>query len=140
MRIYVVGSLRNPEVQTVAAALRGAGHFVFDDWQAVGPDADEYWMAYEKARGRTYIEALHGEAARNTFEFDLRHLQEAEAIVMVMPCGKSGWMETGWAAGQGKGTYALVEEDPERWDVMLRFVDHVVSSIEELINEMPMQA
>ena len=36
MKVYLVGSLRNPYVREVASLLRTAGHDVFDDWHACG--------------------------------------------------------------------------------------------------------
>ena len=41
MRLYVIGSLRNPAVPQVAKRLREAGFLVFDDWYAAGPEADD---------------------------------------------------------------------------------------------------
>ena len=38
---------------------------VFDDWYAAGPEADDYWKSYEINRGRDYIDALSGRAARH---------------------------------------------------------------------------
>jgi hypothetical protein len=102
--------------------LREAGYEVFDDWYGVGPSADDYWQAYEQCRGRTYREALDGEAAKNTFEFDYRHLKICDGVVMVAPAGKSAHLELGWTVGQGRPGWVLMEAEPERWDVMLQFV------------------
>ena len=135
-RVYVVGSLRNPRVMDVASRIREAGHEVFEDWFAAGPTADDSWQDYEQQRGRSYVEALHAPAALHVFEFDLKWLQWADSVVAVMPAGKSAYGELCWARGAGKQTYALVEQEPERWDVMLRFAETIVSSLDELIQEM----
>jgi len=63
-RVYLIGSLRNPNIPVVAGLLRAEGYDVFDDWFAAGPEADDHWMAYEKQRGRTYDLALKGHAAQ----------------------------------------------------------------------------
>lgn len=131
--IYLVGSMRNPEIPRIAGVLRGKGFDVFDDWYSPGPDTDDYWQAYERERGRNFAEALEGAHAKDVFEFDLDHLKRADTVVMVLPAGKSAHMEIGWAVGQGKQTFILMPGEPERYDIMYRFVNHVVMSLEELI-------
>lgn len=131
--MYLVGSLRNPAVPELARALRAEGHEVFDDWFSPGPETDEWWQAYEQARGRTYVEALQGAHAQNVFEFDREHLADADTVILVMPAGRSAHLELGWAAGQGKRTYVLLDGEPERWDVMFLFVDAVFMNQDDLI-------
>lgn len=130
--IYVIGSLRNPQVPKIAQALRAAGWDAFDDWHAAGPHADDCWRDYEKARGRTYIEALNGYAAKHIFEFDLHHLKRCDAALLVLPSGRSSHLELGWVLGQGKPGYVLIDT-PDRWDVMFQFATGVFVSVEELI-------
>ena len=132
MNIYLIGSLRNPEIPKVDSALRADGHTVFSSWFAAGPEADDYWQKYEKGRGLTYREALVDYAAQHVFNFDKHHLERADAVVLVLPAGKSGHLELGWALGRGKKGYILMTQEPERWDVMLAFSDGVVESVEEL--------
>jgi hypothetical protein len=131
--IYLIGSLRNPKVTEVAQELRRAGHEVFDDWMAAGPIADDSWRDYEKGRGRTYAEALEGYAAKHVFDFDVFHINRCTTVVLMLPAGKSGHLELGWALGRGKRGYILLDTEPERFDVMYQFADGVVSSVEELI-------
>jgi nucleoside 2-deoxyribosyltransferase len=130
--IYLIGSLRNPEVPIIASALRDRGHEVFDDWYAAGPEADDRWRDYEKARGRTYIEALDGLAAEHVFRFDWKHLNWAEIGVLLLPAGRSGHLELGYMFGQGKPGYILLD-NPERWDVMYKFATKVVLQLPDLL-------
>lgn len=120
MKIYLIGSLRNPEIPKVGNLLRADGHTVFDDWHAGGPSADDEWKRYETERGRSYQEALNGWAARHIFEFDKHHLDECEVGVLVLPAGKSAHLELGYLVGSGKTGYILMD-DPDRWDVMMQF-------------------
>ena len=129
--IYVIGSLRNPEVPTVASALRKEGFDVFDDWYAAGRRADDSWRDYEVARGHSYVEALGGHSARHVFDFDEFHLNRAAAGVLVMPAGKSGHLEIGYLAGQSKPTWIL-SSAPKRYDVMTQFTT-VCLSLSELM-------
>jgi nucleoside 2-deoxyribosyltransferase len=121
--IYLIGSLRNPEVPKFANRLRAQGFEVFDDWYAAGPEADDKWMEYEKQRGHTFAEALNGHAAYHVWEYDKKHLQRADAAILLMPAGKSGHLELGYFMGLGKPGYILMEREPDRFDVMYRFTN-----------------
>lgn len=123
-KVYLVGSLRQPEVViSVTKAVEAAGFSVFSDWCGAGPEADDYWQKYEKARGRTYRQALQSPAAQHVFKFDLRHILKADIVVMISRGGKSANLELGFAAGCRKPTFILMDEPgPEdRWDVMALF-------------------
>lgn len=133
MKIYLIGSLRNPAVPDLAKKLRYHGFDVFDDWFAAGEKADDAWQAYEQGRGHTFAEALRGYAARHVFEFDHRHLLEADIGVLFMPAGKSGHIEAGFLAGQGKPVYVLLPEEPSRFDVMYAFFAGVFGDPEDLL-------
>jgi len=134
--IYLIGSLRHPRVREVAATLRANRIEVFDDWHAAGPEADDIWQRYEQERGRTFREALLGKAAQNTWAYDRRNLDAARAGILVMPAGKSGHLELGYLIGQGKPGYILLEQEPERWDVMYAFATSIHYQTEGLIKEL----
>lgn len=131
--IYIIGSLRNPKIPVVATALRALGYDAFDDWFAAGEFADDAWMAYEKAKGLSFSEALSGYAAQHVFRFDKNHLQRCDLAVLLMPAGKSGHLELGYASGLGKPTFIVLEKEPERFDVMYAFASEVFSSIPKFI-------
>ena len=124
-RLYLIGSLRNPRVPEIGCKIRRLGFDVFDDWFAAGPEADDRWQAYEQGRGRSYGEALTGEAARNVFSFDHRHLWTSDGCVLLQPAGKSGHLEFGAMVGRGKPSFMLFDKEPDRWDVMTHFADGV---------------
>lgn len=131
--VYIIGSLRNPEVPKVAQALRRVGFDAFDDWYSAGPEADDIWREYEKVRGRGYVEALQGRHAQEVFDFDRKNLDRCVGGVLVLPAGRSAWAEMGYLRGQGKWVLALVPEAPERWDVMLNFVTGLYTSLGDLV-------
>ena len=133
MIIYLIGSLRNPEIPSIADKLRFAGHEVFDDWHAAGPEADDYWRDYEIQRGHSFVQALDGYAANHVYEYDRYHIGRSDAAVLVLPAGKSGHLELGYAIGLGKLGYILLDKTPDRYDVMYRFAKGVVASIDELV-------
>lgn len=135
-KVYIAGSLRNPKIPQVGNAIRAAGVDAFDDWYAVGPEADDRWKDYEKGRGRSYADALNGHAAANTFDFDKTHLDQCKAAVMVLPAGRSAHLELGYMAGRKMLTYILLEEEIDRWDVMYLFTDGVFTDIDLLITQL----
>jgi hypothetical protein len=136
MKIYLIGSLRNKDIPSIAATLREAlpDDEFFDDWYAAGPEADDFWKCYEQERNRTYAEALDGYAANHVYHFDKAHLDDSDAAVLILPAGRSGHLELGYMAGRGKATFILLPQDNDRWDVMYRFADCVCVSVEELTN------
>jgi len=133
--IYLIGSLRNPEIPNIANRLReGTGEEVFASWFAAGEIADDRWQAYEKSRGLTYQQALKDYAAQNALSFDKAHLNRCTAAVLVYPAGKSGHTELGYVLGQEKPAFVLLDQEPtDRWDVMLGLATDVCLSIEEVI-------
>lgn len=134
MKIYLIGSLRDPSITTVAERLRAEGHEVFDDWHAAGPGADDAWQDYETKRGRTYPAALAGLAAENAFSFDKKHLDRCDAAVLIAPAGKSAHLELGYIIGCGKPGYVLLAQEPERWDIMYKLAAKVCIGLDRLVD------
>lgn len=120
--IYLIGSLRNPEIPTFAKEIRDLGFLVFDDWFSPGPEADDYWKKYETDRGRTYEEALKGYAGQHVYEFDKGHMDRCDIGLLMMPAGKSGHLELGIMIGSGKPGIIFMDT-PDRWDVMVQFAN-----------------
>ena len=131
--IYLIGSLRNPQIPHIANRLREKGYDIYDDWYSPGPRTDEHWKEHQQRKGLSYKEALKGPHARTVFEFDKKYLDMSEGGILAMPAGKSGHLELGYLVGQGKPGFILMDEEPERWDIMLGFANCVCFSVEELI-------
>lgn len=136
MKLYLIGSLRNPEVTNIARQIRDrfSSVEVFDDWMAAGPKADDHWKDYEIEKGHSYKQALKGYAAKHVFEFDRFHLDTADAAVLILPAGRSGGIELGYMVGRSKDTFILLDT-PERYDVMFQFADHIAENTEELLEQ-----
>lgn len=140
--IYVIGSLRNPEIPRIGRALRETGLDTFEDWHSAGPRADDHWKEYEVSRGRTFQEALDGYACKHVFDFDSFHINRCDAVLLVLPAGKSGHLELGYAIGRGKRGFILLDDDKtsggmnldsSRWDIMYRFAEKVFVSEQEML-------
>ena len=132
MIVYLIGSLRNPEIPKIAKKLRAYDLEVFDDWFAAGPIADDSWQEYESGRGHSFSEALRGYAAKHVFAFDFHHLNRADAAILALPAGKSGHLELGYMIGSGKPGYILLDKEPERFDQMYQFAEGVYLDIDSL--------
>lgn len=132
--VYLAGALKNPRVPVIGNALRAEGFDVMDEWCTPGEHADTNWQAYEKLRGRSYVEALRGRAATNVFMFDRAYLDLSDAVVLLMPAGKSAMLELGYALGCGKPAFIFLDgEDPDRYDVMPNFASLVIPEIDALV-------
>lgn len=129
---YIIGALKNPEIPIIATQLRSVGYEIVDDWYAAGPEADEIWREYEQARGRPFCEAIKGIHAKAAFESDKEWLDKADFVVLVLPAGKSGHLELGYAIGKGKPAWVLMPEPPMRFDLMYRFATGIVATVDEL--------
>ena len=137
--VYLIGSLRNPNVVVVGNAIRDIGFTCIDNWFATGEIADDAWRDYSKACGKTYQEALESREAVHVFNFDRAYLNMCDAVVMLYPSGKSGHLELGYAVGSGKHGYILLEEEhqPERYDVMMQFgLEGLFSSLPDLLQQL----
>lgn len=118
MRIYVASSWRNEQQQDVVAALRDAGHEVYDfkhpaegdhgfHWSEIDPD----WKSWSPAELRV---SLHHPLALAGFGKDEAAMEWAEACVYVLPCGRSASLEAGWMIGSGRPTAILLADgEPE---------------------------
>ena len=139
MKIFLSGSLKNPDIPYLGCALRDLGFDVFDEWFSGGYEADKKWQEYETLRGRSYAEALYGLEARNIFDFDMKHLKESDISLLALPAGKSGHMEMALAKGWGKKTYVYFSKgEPKEWDVMYQIPDAVFfdqDSLEEQLKQ-----
>lgn len=119
MKIYVASSWRNPIQQGVVAALRKAGHLVYDfrnpapghhgfHWSEIDPN----WQQWSK---ELFAAALHHPIAEKGFAFDKEALDWCQACLLVLPSGRSAHLEAGYTIGQGKPTaiFQALEQEPE---------------------------
>lgn len=134
--IYLAGSLGNLNVPSLANEIEALGTECFADWFSPGSHADTHWRDYAKARGLSYGEALQSYAATHIYEFDLFHLDRSDAIVLLMPAGRSAHLEFGYMIGRNKPGFILFDGEPERWDVMYQFATAVFFDREALLEEL----
>ncbi len=124
MKIYIASSWKNAErVKILAGMLRVKGH-----------DVDAFC---EARKGRTIfnfhevpgadlhngITMLKEPIVKKAFTEDKKWLDWADAVVMLLPCGKSAHLEAGYAKGQGKKLFIMGEFPAGEYDVMYGFAD-----------------
>ena len=132
--LYITGALKNPRVPEIGNLLRAEGFDAFDEWFTPGPRADWFLHQYSTQRGLSHKEALEGRAVTNIHLFDRAYLDLADAVIIVMPAGKSSMIEAGYAIGSDKPVYLLLDgNDPKRFDVMPAMFTKIVGTEIELV-------
>lgn len=133
MYVYVASSWRNTFQPEVVAALRQDGFEVYDfkdeegfHWTEVDPD----WQHWPDDITK-YLDGLKHPCAERGFARDMNALKRADFCVMVMPCGMSASLETGWAIGAGKPTAIYVPGLREP-DLMVKMAATITSDLDEL--------
>ena len=113
-----------------------AGHDVYDfrnpfqngtgfHWSDIASDWED-WSSEE------LIDGLEHPLASKGFKSDMDALDWAEALVMVMPCGRSSHLELGYAVGQRKKTVVLLSQsEPE---LMYKMADYLVTDTEQMLH------
>lgn len=136
MRIYVASSWRNLLQPGIVLALRRCGHDVYDfrhpapgntgfRWSDIDPD----WKNWDAKR---YREALDHPIAKEGYGHDIAALRGCEAVVFVLPCGRSASWEFGYAMGQGKRGY-VVQFEPQEPELMFREAT-IITDMNELFD------
>ena len=113
MKVYVASSWRNRRQPSVVEYLQGCGHEVYDFRHPVAGNDGFNWAEidpeWERWTPRQFLDALTSDIACSGFRLDAHALEKADAVVMVMPCGRSSHLELGWAVGAGKLTAILLD-------------------------------
>lgn len=137
MKVYLASSWKNQNQQSVVAALRAAGHEVYDfknpipgntgfSWRQILPDPPP-WSAEATRR------VLEHPIAQEGFDLDFGAMRWADTFVMLQPCGRSAALELGWGSGAGKLTIVILSNGQEP-ELMLKCADHICVSVEECID------
>lgn len=135
-RIYLASSWRNTLQSVVLAALRDAGHEVYDfrnpapgehgfSWRQVLSEPPP-WSAEETRAVLAHKVSEHG------FGLDFAAMKWADTVVMLQPCGRSAALELGWCAGAGKRSAVLLADGQEP-ELMLKVADRLCTSLAELL-------
>lgn len=135
-RIYLASSWRNEQQPAVLAALRAAGHEVYDfrnptennhgfSWKQCQPTPPP-WSAEQT------LQVLQHPVAEQGFRLDFDAMKWADTCVMLQPCGRSAALELGWCAGAGKRSIVLLVDGQEP-ELMLKVADAICTSISDVL-------
>ena len=131
--IYLIGALKNRKLIQLTNEIEKHGFEVFSEWLTPGPDADSFLLEYAKKRGWNYKKALESYAAKQIFDFDVKHLNRCDAAIACAPFGKSAMLELGYTVGRGKPGFIYFDKEPKRFDVMLLFATGIFFNKKEMI-------
>ena len=126
MKVYVASSWNNEVYPEVVKALRRAGHDVYDFRHQGISDPNPVEMNSEKL-----LNYLDEPKIRTIFKNDMDALEASDAVVCVLPCGRSAHLELGYGIGAGKRT-VLLWHDGDAPDIMHKAVDTIVFSVDEI--------
>lgn len=137
MNVYVAASWRTERQPAVVAAIRAAGHTVYDfrnppngsgfGWEQVGKQSDPRGLSPGE-----FLDMLAHPRAIAGFRSDIDALRAADACVLVQPSGRSAALELGYAAGMGKRCAVLLEyyQEPE---LMLKVASLLTPSLIDIL-------
>lgn len=144
--VYVASSWRNAFYPAVIATLRAAkiDHYDFRNppgragfgWEQVtGSRHSHKDLAPGERHTETidsYLDMMAHPLAAEGYAADREALDRADAVILVLPCGKSAHLELGIAVGAGKRTAILLEE-PMEPDLMYMAVDRLSPDLMDLL-------
>lgn len=133
--IYIASSWKNRHVDCIADCLEqwNIPYYNFKSeggfhWSMVRPH-----YATENLSLATYKEMLEHRQSVLGFTRDMDHLDEANKVILVSPCGRSAHLELGYAIGQGKPTAIYFTELAVQPELMYKMVDLLTDEIQELM-------
>ena len=131
MRIYLASSWKNQElVLKTAKYLESRGFEVDAFCRSTDQRYSFHWSELvddeEDLAKYNAIEFLNDHRTQRAFLEDKKWLDWADAVVMILPCGKSSHLEAGYAKGQGKRLYIFGAFPDGEFDVMYGFADELI--------------
>lgn len=143
-RIYVASSWRNLMQPAFVAALRSAGHEVYDFKNPRDDDHGFHWTdvgmkSYDRATNsdvpiEEYLTGIAHPIAVAGFTSDFDAMKWADTCVLVLPCGRSAHLEAGWFAGaSGRELIIVTGNDDVTPELMYRMADAILPTMNDLL-------
>lgn len=140
MRLCIASSWKNPLHVAMVSMLRAHGHEVYDyrkpaenipgfKWESCGGNPD-HWS---EAR---CVEVLDHPLAQRAANRELAQVQEADAVVVLLPSGRDAHVKLGLALGMGKRGYVLTAGQHSPPELMYALCTAVVTDVAELVAEL----
>lgn len=137
-KVYIASSWKNEaSVKWMAAFLRSQG-FEVDDF--TDDSAGRFVFHYSELGNLEELDAirfLQYEKAQRAFEEDKRMIDWADAVVLLLPAGRSAHLEAGYAKGRGKQLIIYQSDFPVgEFDVMYGFADLITSNVYAIVDHL----
>ena len=133
MRIYVAGSFKNAErIRVIGDALRLCGYevYVFCD------EHEPTYRLSQELRKDVDVTTLTPQAIQTNKtlltigSLNYMRLIQCDALILVLPCGRSAHLEAGWMCGQNRPVYVIGPMVPGEFDAMYVMVDGIFADDE----------
>jgi hypothetical protein len=140
VKIYVASSWKNGEYFELLRTLRGKGYEPLDwrekgfGWnQVTGTPAGEMTPQQYRDEVLTHPRACEG------FANDHDKMMDADACILLLPCGRSAHLEAGWFWGQGKPLHIFIPvfDTPE---LMYKGATSISFTVHELLGALKAQS
>ena len=109
--LLMAKTFREQGIEVYCFAELGQGQHVFMWPDVVDPEVDDG------------ITALANEHSVKAYDVDLKHLDWADAVVLINPCGRDAHLEAGYKKGQGGMLFVLGDWPKGEYSNMYRLVD-----------------
>lgn len=146
MRIYIASRWKNQAVVLALAKILESEGFEVDAFcRASDTRYVFHWSELvdneEGLANYDAIEFLADTRAQRAFAEDKKWLDWADAVIMLMPCGRSSHLEAGYAKGQGKQLYIYGEFPKGQVEVMYGLADGLfrLGELPQLITELKLR-
>lgn len=146
MKIYLASSWKMKDtVLIISEILRNSGHEVdafCDETNRISFNWNEL-IEIMKNEGTdiqkiTAIEMMQHWRVQEAFKEDKKWIDWADAVIMLMPCGRSAHLEAGYAVGSGKRLYIIGGFEKGEFETMYGFAHemYTYNELEKLIMEL----
>jgi hypothetical protein len=131
MRVYVASSTRGAaHHRAIVSALRDASCGVYDWTESVGRFPWAEVGVTGPCDAEALISALAHPTTRRAFRLDANAVAYCDALVLVLPAGRSAHLEAGFVAGQGRPVVVYVPpNEPQEADLMLGWAAAIVGDV-----------
>lgn len=138
MKVYIASSWKNKGGVRQLAQIVRAMDIECDDF--TDPSQGRFVFSWTeitenelKLNAKNFMEDPR---AQKAFKEDVSRIEEANVLILLLPCGKSAHMELGYAAGKGDKEiiiFAPLGFEPGEWEVMYGFAQFMTDNLHDLV-------
>lgn len=134
MRIYIASSWKNKNtVRTVAEVLRSIGYQVDDFTDDSRGRFVFHYSEIPDIENQNAVSFLQQEKVLMAFQEDKKWLDWCDAVLLIMPAGRSAHLEAGYAKGNNKLLIIWGELPKGEFEVMYGFADLITEKFDDVL-------